>query len=564
MKFNFCCNTKKIALDQPLFSKEQCNELFSAMLVHDRIYPDAQLPDAIHLDYSEEQILQCYRICRQLWKENVDRKVLCQMVETICRQGSLSPDDQFSYYCMRSKIKHIRFAYVTFGERHRYPKNFQWIAGIMGLLQDALKNQQFFNVLRWGVLVRLLLSKPFYTSATREIDQFQRCTVESFRQHVHSEINFIRGYLAKKYVTGHEFHMIRKVISRQVALYDNLKTLYPSPYHRSISEYLSSINGLMGSMHDTLITKKLNETQDYYVDTFPIPEDIKQRLIAFTDKYKIATNPALFPADQCDALFAALLVDDLIKLDVELPNPIHLDYTQEQLTQCYQISHQLWQEGVSRTELCQMIEKIYQQGALNEDDQFSYYCMRAKIKHLRFAYVTYDERHRYPRLLQLMTGIMGNLQDAVKNGYRFSITCSAIIARLFLTPLCYAIVTREMNQFQPSSAESFRRFIENDINFIRLHLAKNEITSKEFHEVRKVISRQVAFYDCIDILYPSDYHHTVLLYLSTINGLMGSEHDGLIKAKFNKSQDYYKDTFAMPEEIKQRLMAFISLHKKPV
>ena len=564
MKFNSCCNANKNVLDQLLFSKEQCDELFAAVLVHDGIYLDAQLPDAIHLDYSEEQITQCYDICRQLWKEGVNRKDLCQMVENICKQGSLNDADQHTYYCMRAKIKHLRFAYMAFGERHCYPRIFQWIAGIMGNLQDALKNQRRFNTLGWGALVRLLLSKPFYTMATREINHFQRSTVESFRQHVHSEINFIRGYLAKSAVTGKEFHEIRKVISRQVAMYDNLKTLYSSPYHRSISQYLSTINGLMGSKHDKLITAKLNKTQDYYADTFPIPEDIKQRLIAFTNKFQIATSPALFPAVLCDALFAALLVDDLIKPDAIPPNEIHLDYTQEQLTQCYQISLQLWREGVSRNQLCQMIKRIYQHGALNSDDQYAYYCMRAKIKHLRFAYVTYDEKHLYPKLFQWMTGIMGNLQDAIKNRQRFTITYSAIIARLFLTKLCYAMITREMNQFQPSSVESFHRFIENDIDFIRLHLAKNEMTSQEFHEIRKVISRQVAFYDCIDVLYPSDYHHTALLFLSTINGLMGDKHDKLIAAKFNKSQNYYNDTFAMPEKIKQRLMAFINLHKKPV
>jgi len=309
-------------------------------------------------------------------------------------------------------------------------------------------------------------------------------------------------------------------------------------------------------MHDMLITKKLNKTQDYYADTFPVPEDIKQRLIDLTNKYQTATNPGLFQAEQCDALFATLLVDDLIKLDVEPPNHIHFDYTQEQLTQCYQISHQLWKEGVSRNQLCQMIGKIHQQGALNADDQYTYYCMRAKIKHLRFAYVTYDERHRYPKLFQWMTGIMGNLQDAVKNKQRFAITCSAIITRLFLSKLCYTMVVREMNQFQPSSVESFRHFIQSDINFIRLHLAKDKITSKEFHEMRKAISRQVAFYDCIDVLYPSDYHHAVLLYLSTINGLMGSKHDDLIAAKFNKTQDYHNDTFAISDEIKQRLIIY--------
>ena len=556
MKFNSCCKARKKSDHPTVFSAAQCDKLFAAVLVHDEFYPEAKLPDTIHLDYSQEQLAQCYRICQQLWRDSVDRKSLCQMIENICMQGSLNEDEQYAYYCMRAKIKHLRFAYMAFGERHCYPRIFQWMAGIMGNLQDALKNQKRFITLGWGVLVRLLLSNPFYAMATREINHFQQSTVESFHQYVHSEINFIRGYLAKSAVTGKEFHEIRKVISRQVAMYDNLKTLYPSPYHRSISEYLCTINGLMGSMHDTLITKKLNKTQGYYADTFPIPEDIKQRLIALTNKYQIAANLALFPAEQCDALFSALLVDDLIKLDVTLPNEIHLDYTQEQLTQCYQISHQLWQEGVCRNQLCQMIGKIYQQGALNADDQYAYYCMRAKIKHLRFAYVTYDERHRYPRIFQWMTGIMGNLQDAIKNGQRFSITCSAIIARLFLTHLCYAIVTREMNQFQPSSAESFRNFIENDINFIRLHLAKNEITSKEFHEMRKAISRQVAFYDCMDTLYPSDYHHTILLYLSTINGLMGSKHDDLIAANFNKTQDYHNDTFAISDEIRQRLISY--------
>ena len=78
---------------------------------------------------------------------------------------------------------------------------------------------------------------------------------------------------------------MRKVISRQVAMYDNLKTLYPSAYHRSISEYLSTLNGLMGSKHDELIAKKFDQSQDYYNDTFVIPDEIKQRLVNLTNKY---------------------------------------------------------------------------------------------------------------------------------------------------------------------------------------------------------------------------------------------------------------------------------------
>jgi hypothetical protein len=73
-------------------------------------------------------------------------------------------------------------------------------------------------------------------------------------------------------------------------MYDNLKTLYPSDYHRSISECLSTLNGLMGSMHDELIAKKFDKSQNYYTDTFVMPEKIKRRLVDFTEKYNNANQ----------------------------------------------------------------------------------------------------------------------------------------------------------------------------------------------------------------------------------------------------------------------------------
>jgi hypothetical protein len=49
----------------------------------------------------------------------------------------------------------------------------------------------------------------------------------------------------------------------------------------------------MGSMHDALIAKKFDQTQDYYNDTFVMPEDIKQRLINLTNKYSNPTQVSL-------------------------------------------------------------------------------------------------------------------------------------------------------------------------------------------------------------------------------------------------------------------------------
>lgn len=272
-------------LDMPAFTTEQCDALFAAVLVHDDIHLDAELPSTIELDYSPEQLAQCYRICRQIWQQGVDRVALSAIIEKVGRQQALSPADQLAFKEVRAKFKHLRFAYAAFDERHHYPTTFHWLIALMGYLQDAFKNQQRAAVKRSGSLLRLLLKRVPFALLTHKIDQFEPSTTTSFRHYMHDQVRFIQSNLAKEAVTSKAFHQVRIAISRQVAIYDCLKVLYPTPEHRSISRYLSTINGLMGSLHDELITKKFNKTQDYYSDTFVMPADIKQRLMTLTSKY---------------------------------------------------------------------------------------------------------------------------------------------------------------------------------------------------------------------------------------------------------------------------------------
>ena len=285
MKFKHCCHASEKVGRSAVFSAAQCDALFAAVLVHDQLYPDATLPDAIHLDYTLEQLNECFQICQQLWQSGPNREHLRRMIEKIYSQGELNSNDQYAYYCMRAKIKHLRFAFVMFDDRHRYPRIFHWMTAVMGHLQDVLKNAQHSSVKLVALLVRLFLSKPFYAMAAKEIEHFQPSSAESFRQYVLDEMHFIRLNLAKGPITSHEFHEMRKVISRQVAMYDNFKTLYPSTYHQSISKCVSTLNGLMGSLHDELIAKKFDKTQHYYKDKFVMPDEIRLRLEQLTSKY---------------------------------------------------------------------------------------------------------------------------------------------------------------------------------------------------------------------------------------------------------------------------------------
>ncbi|CAA0100057.1 Uncharacterised protein [Halioglobus japonicus] len=271
---------------EPAFSEEQCNALFAAILVHDDIDLGAELPDTIHLEYSQQHFVDCYQICLQLWQTSVDRKFLGTVAEKLYWHHRLEPETVLAFKHMRAKFKHLRFAYMAFDKRHYYPREFHRIIRKMGNLQDAFKHEQIADIRRNAIFLRLLTMNFVYAFSTRKIRQFQPTTPEGFRDYVNKEIDFVRQGLLESKVSARNFHEMRKVISRQVALYDNLKIVYPSTYHDSISRYLSTINGLMGGVHDELVAEHFASGQDYESYAFDVPDTIRQLLTAWVEKYE--------------------------------------------------------------------------------------------------------------------------------------------------------------------------------------------------------------------------------------------------------------------------------------
>ena len=273
--------------ERALFSAEQCDALFAAVLVNDRIDDDVRLPARIHLDYQQDQLLRCFLICRQIWREGVDRSDFNDLIVTLRKNRSLSSDEQIRFKNIRAKFKQLRFAFVNFDKRHRYPRIFHYTTVSMGRLQDDFKNQRCGAVRRRAILLRLLLSRPVYALINREVERLQPTTVAAFRDHVVEQIAFIRCCLDKDRITAKTFHELRKIVSRQTSIYIGLAILYPSPYHSSILRYLSAVNGMMGSLHDDLIRKNMIGVQDYHHHAFTLPADINARLAALVSAFAI-------------------------------------------------------------------------------------------------------------------------------------------------------------------------------------------------------------------------------------------------------------------------------------
>ena len=280
--------------NQPLlFTGEQRTSLFSAILVHDDCYLDAKLPEKIHFNYSQEQISKCYQICLELWQQGVKRKSLRRLIRKYFKFRSVKSECKHDFKNMRAKFKHLRFAHATFTKEHSYPWTFHIMVSLMGLLQDASKNHQR-NVVKFAsASILMFLSKLCYKTMAKRLKSFSPSTPKSLQDYTIKKMLFIQINLNRNKITARGFHRMRVIISQQVALYDNLKTLYPSDYHSSISKYLSTLNGMMGSLHDELVIKKYNKTFDYNNDYFAIPNEIRERLTNYVNKFGLTDNLVL-------------------------------------------------------------------------------------------------------------------------------------------------------------------------------------------------------------------------------------------------------------------------------
>lgn len=269
-----------------------------------------------------------------------------------------------------------------------------------------------------------------------------------------------------------------------------------------------------------------------------------------------------FSGAQRDALFAAILIDDEVDPHTELPDAILLDYKESQLVDCFALSRDLWKTGVDQAELTEIVRTLKRDGDLGAEDRLRFKHIRAKFKHLRFAYALYDTHHRYPMMLNWITTAMGHLQDAMKNGRPGAISREAALSRFFLTGAPQYFLAREINRFSPSSGAGFRHYVETQVETLREVLAKPAVTGREFHETRKIVSRQVSFYNSLLALERSAEVFMITRAMSAINGLMGRMHDELVERRVAGAQDYHRESFALPGEIRHRLTTLVARYAR--
>lgn len=272
-------------LDEPRFSAAQLEALFDAILINDEVDASTPMPDAITLDFDQTQLIDCFRLSRQLWNASGYREELHDLLCKLARDGDLEAGDRLRFKHVRAKFKHLRFAHALYDTRHRYPTVLNWQTTAMGHLQDAFKTGNAAALNREIRILRVFLSWAPQKLITRETSRLSPTSSEGFRAYVMAQIARLRQMIDKEAVTGAEFHALRKIVSRQVSFYDDLRTIAPSTEAFRMARVLAAINGMMGRMHDDLIEEKIAGTMDYHREKFPLPVAIGTRLRDLANRY---------------------------------------------------------------------------------------------------------------------------------------------------------------------------------------------------------------------------------------------------------------------------------------
>jgi len=266
------------------FSPTDLAILYRHIEADDNINPEAALPPGfINFSCSEETRQACYYMALQLLDSYVDNRRLRCLIMAVTRRRAADAEQLAAFRKARTCFKHMRFCCANFDKRHRYPQHLHLLVVMMGQFQDAIINRQKAKITALGLGLLLLLSPAPRRALRYRLAAYRPATERSYRRYLDRENRRLARFLAREPLqgTGKELHKLRKIISRRVALNDALRSLQPSAGRDAVSLCLASLNGMLGEIHDVLVSLKTKKLIDYQRHRFTLPNAVTDRLKSF-------------------------------------------------------------------------------------------------------------------------------------------------------------------------------------------------------------------------------------------------------------------------------------------
>lgn len=252
-------------------------------------------------------------------------------------------------------------------------------------------------------------------------------------------------------------------------------------------------------------------------------------------------------------LFDGILANDDITPDAALPERIPFEFSDMDFARCFDLCREVWADGMDRSALYELAVRMAHARAIPEDDKRPLSDVRARYKHLRFAFAVFGALDRYPAAFNILTNAMGHLQDAATNDKPGRIAANARLMQFMTSAPLFALVQRNVDGFRPAGIDAFRAYRIRQTGTLTDYLAMDKVTPHQFHNSRKVISRFRAYFNTLQCLYDDPGIGDTATCLATLNGMMGNYHDELIARKLDGTMNYFRDRIDFPPDIRRRL-----------
>lgn len=260
-----------------------------------------------------------------------------------------------------------------------------------------------------------------------------------------------------------------------------------------------------------------------------------------------------FPSATLQRLFTAVEEDDIVDEHVSLPQVIDLQCSQQNIRDNYAVCLQFWEEGVDRSTLLGLVQKQLSSGELSEEERRQYKYIRARYKHFRFAQRLYNKKHESDLLFRKTTVFLGHFQDAFRNGNESVLTSYGNTLNIMLSKPVWMMVGYALRHARLASESDFVAYRQQEMRTLKTLIARPQLTGEEFHDVRKIVSQQVSYYDTLRSIDPDNQDALqISRFLAAINGLMGDRHDGMVADKLAGIRAYEEPSM-LDDNIRQRL-----------
>lgn len=264
-----------------------------------------------------------------------------------------------------------------------------------------------------------------------------------------------------------------------------------------------------------------------------------------------------FPPETLQQLLAAVDEDDWVDDNVSLPDVIDLPSSPQNIQDNYALCLQYWEQGFTRDELVNLVNKLLNEGHLSPEERIKYKLIRSRYKHLRFAQRLYCQHHASSMWFSKTTVFLGKLQDAFRNDDKKNLIFYARILRFYLSPPVWKMVSHSLRQIRLDTEQEFIAYCQGEMQALKAFISKPLLSGKEFHTVRKIISQQVSYYDTLRSINPQNLQaRQVSRYLAAINGLMGDRHDEMV-AESLAGRSAYDSPAPLDHDVRQRLALWL-------